>query len=222
MNDNPLSGGLKIGSYTLPPWALYVGAGGLVLMLVVLKNKSGSSGEGPTVTDTGTGLLASEFDQRLREQWEAWQAWLEDYLKTPQGPVDAPGVITQCASGQYWNGQKCVSEQAGKSCGWGSMWNGTACVKDPSYVPAIIEPVGDGLPSPFWEPTDTPRNEVSSLDILFQCGPNKTWTPQGCLDVATWQDNYVAPEPLPDISPAPEGVSCPAGMVHRGNGCYSE
>lgn len=76
-------GGLKIGKLKLPTWALMVGAGGIVLMLL-LGNKGEQGQE--------DGLLAAELDQRLREQWEAWLSWVNEFKGDNQGPVGGTGT----------------------------------------------------------------------------------------------------------------------------------
>jgi hypothetical protein len=68
--------GLDVGAFKLPKWAIVIGAVGVVFMLLL--KRGGSSAE---ETDTGTTLLAEELNQRLQQQWDRWQNWLEGFAK---------------------------------------------------------------------------------------------------------------------------------------------
>lgn len=221
MSDNPggslMEGsGLKLGGVNFPRWAIYAGAGGLVLALLFLKKKASPEEDGGTqpvtgVTDTGTGMLAAEFDQRLREQWEAWQAWVQDFLNEGQGVVTPPGgqVIVgppvyednPCALGDLWDGVRCISpgSNPGTSvigntnpCAAGEIWDGMNCQ-------SVVQ-----------------REDTTDITAWF-CPPNQTRDPNGnCVNVSVTPTPATTP-PTP-YNP-PDNAACPQGDVLTPYGC---
>lgn len=203
------SGGLQIGSLTLPRWALYVGAGGLVLALVVLKNKAQASGTPGTPSSDSTGLLATELDQRLREQWDAWQQWVNDFMGKgdilqPPGTSNPPG--TGCPPGETWDGSKCVSNTVfigppiaispgqANPCGPGEIWDGQTCM-------SVV----------------TREDTIDMRDFI--CPPGKTKAPLGgCVEVSVIQPAYTSP---PAWQQPPEGAGCPPGMKMKNGACVA-
>lgn len=81
---------MKLFGMEVPTWALIAGGGGLAA-LFLLSKKGGSGTSETAAQDTSASLLASEFDQRLQQQWEAWKEWADNFMgKEPTGPVTGP------------------------------------------------------------------------------------------------------------------------------------
>lgn len=78
--------GINIGGMNLPRWSIFVVVGG-VLAAILISRRNTTTDQ----SDTSSGLLAAELDQRLAEQWNRWQQWFEAYINEPVGPVDPPG-----------------------------------------------------------------------------------------------------------------------------------
>lgn len=222
MSDNPggmMGGsGLKIGGMNFPKWGIYVGAGGLVIALLFLKNRnqaaqtdtgnvaSGNASQAPGVTDTGTGMLAAEFDQRLREQWEAWQKWANETLSQGDGILQPPGTTligppvsseNPCQPGDIWDGVRCnspVRTQANyQPCGSGEIWDGMGCQ------------------------STVQREETLNINEYF-CPPNMTRDNNGnCVSVVV----NTPPAILPSLSVRvlPVGAECEKGSILTPYGC---